>query len=93
MTKRSIDEVYADIDLFDINQHKLKIPIYNNFCFFDDNIKLNEIIFNLKDKIKLLENTIEQVKKDKEIYKNKLYESHKAYFHQKELLDILMTII
>jgi hypothetical protein len=93
MTKRSIDELYDGIELFDINQDKLKIPVYNNFCFFDDNIKLNEIIFNLKDKIKILENTIEQVKRDKGIYKDKLYQSHKAYYHQKELIDILMTII
>lgn len=93
MTKRSIDQLYDGIELFDINQDKLKIPVYDNFCFFDDNIKLNEMIFKLRDKIKILEDTIEQVKKDKELYNKKLYESHKAYFHQKELLDILLTII
>tara|TARA_B110001454_G_scaffold212671_1_gene229741 strand:+ start:474 stop:749 length:276 start_codon:yes stop_codon:yes gene_type:complete len=91
MSKRSIDDVYSDIDLFDINQDNMKI--YIEPCFFDDTIKLNEIIFYLKDKIKILENTIKQDKRDKEIYKGKLYQSHKAYYHQKELIDILMTII
>ena len=34
-----------------------------------------------------------EIWRDKEIYKGKLYQSHKAYYHQKELVDILMTII
>tara|TARA_B100001248_G_C27394866_1_gene464829 strand:- start:621 stop:899 length:279 start_codon:yes stop_codon:yes gene_type:complete len=92
MTKRSIDEVYDHIELFDINEDNLKI--HNCLYSYDsDNIKLNEIVLDLKNKINLLENTIEELNKDKEKYKNKLHQSHKAYYHQKELIDILLTII
>ena len=90
MTKRSIDEVYAGIDLFDINQDNLNI---NNNSYIYNNVNDNQTLMDLKDKIKILENTIEDITVKKELYKKKLYQSYRLYNHQKELLDIVMTII
>lgn len=90
MTKRAIDEVYAGIDLFDINQDNLNI---NNNSYIYNNIKDNQTVIDLKNKIKILENTLEEITTKKELYKKKLYQSYKLYNHQKELVDILMTII
>ena len=80
MTKRSIDEVYAGIDLFDINQDNLNI---NNNSYIYNNVNDNQTLMDLKDKIKILENTIEDITVKKELYKKKLYQSYRLYNHQK----------
>ena len=84
MPKRKYDDIF--IELNDLTHSTFNNKSLNEESFNEESFKLSDEVIRLREEVIKL-------KTDQDKYKRQLINSHKAFIFQRELVDILMSII